>query len=184
MSGYGYGYGYGSFSDDGVAFETAGHDYNGDAMCGLPLSSTVQKFSFCCAPDDYVVHAVDTAGDGWWGGAYYSVIVDGVTVVREEMGSLSSSVQSTMFSVALPSSTRTAFSKNRAPHGGGGALFWEDVPPAEMESYRDYDEENVALYGDYAATPARALSATRAYYNATSGASMVADPITVQFTDR
>ena len=59
--------------------------------------------------------------------------------------------------------------------GGGGGLG----------AYADFDFADTHTNGGgYAATPARALSATRAYYNATSGASMVADPITVQFTDR
>jgi len=98
------------------------------------------------------------------------------------MGSLSSIIQSMNFTISLPSSARTAFSRNNASMGGGGAVFWEDMPPNNIEKYRD-DDKNVALYGGYAATPARKLSATRASYNATSGASMLADPITIQVTD-
>lgn len=198
-SGYygGYGYGYSAPSstptstptsdnsddDSGVAYDAASVDYNGDSLRGLPLSSTVRKFSFCCAPGEYVFHAIDTAGDGWWGDAYYSVIIDGITVVQEEMGSSSSSIQSANFTVALPQSARTVFSMNNASMGGGGAIFWEDTPPENVEIFRS-GSSNIALYGDYAATPARTLSATKASYAGVSGNRMSTDPVTVQVMDR
>ena len=48
-------------------WDDASIDFNGIAMRGLPLAGSVQKFSFCAAPGAYVIDAIDTEGDGWWG---------------------------------------------------------------------------------------------------------------------
>lgn len=113
--------------------------------------------------------------------AYYSVIVDDETVLHETMGRTSASRQSTSFEVVLPMSARTALSENAASQGGGGAVFWEDEEPENIENYRS--DSNSALYGDYVATPARALSATNRSYNAFSGLSMQTDHITMILAD-
>jgi hypothetical protein len=131
-----------------------------------------------------MIQAIDTVGDGWWGGALYTVIVNGETVIHEEMNSTSSTRQSTVFSVALPASARIAFSENKASRGGGGAVFWEDTPPEFLEDYRNESDSNTALYGDFAATPARTLSAMNQTYDAISGISMTKDPISVELKDR
>ena len=133
------------------------------------------------------MHAVDEAGDGWWGGGFYTVLVDGKTVVRNEMNQTSATKQSTTFTVNLPASTRTSFSRNQAQQGGGGAAFWENLPLESMEdieTYRVRSDLNTAHYGDYAATPARTLSATNHTYDGESGIRMARDPITVELKDR
>ena len=114
--------------------------------------------------------------------AYYSVIVDDATVLHEKMGRTSASRQSTSFEVVLPMSARTALSENAASQGGGGAVFWEDTPPENLEQYRS--SSNSALYGDYVATPARVLCTSNSTYDAVSGISMARDPISVELKDR
>ena len=133
-------------------YEDASVDFDGTLMNGSPLSSTTRRFSFCLEPGEYTLSAIDTQGDGWWGGAFYLLVVDGVTVVREEMGRLSPSKQSVPFTIARP---RTAFAANKAPEGGGGALFWSVVQPENSEQYRNESDSNEAAYGSYIATPAR-----------------------------
>ena len=169
--------------NESVDYGAASFDFNDAAMRGLPFASSIQKFSFCAVPGEYTLHAIDVGGHGWWGGAFYVVAVDGETVLHQEMGQTSSSTQSTTFTVALPESARTSFSENKAPHGGGGAVFWEDVEPENLNLYRDESGSNKAAYGNYAATPARAFFATSQTYNATSGSSMT-NPIVVDFKDR
>jgi hypothetical protein len=160
-------------------------DFSGTPMRGTPFAGSVRRFSFCALPGEYTMHAVDLAGDGWWGGAFYSVLVNGDTVVRDEMNRTSATTQSNAFTVNLPASARTSFSKNRASQGGGGAVFWrENVPPENLENYRGTSDLNVALYGDYVATPARTLSASNHTYDAVSGISMATAPITVELKDR
>ena len=166
-----------------VDYDSASFDFDGDSMHVLPAPNTVTNASFCVAPGEYVIHAVDGADDGWWGGAYYSVLIDGALVIHEEMGRQSSSKQSAAFSVALSPSARTVFSENKAPRGGGGFVFWEDVPPNNIENYRNTSDSNEAAYGDYAATPIRTLSAGRSSYDAVSGAAMRTDPITLDLKD-
>jgi hypothetical protein len=163
---------------------TVSADFYGSPMRGLPFPSSLTKFTFCVPPGDYVLHAVDSDGDGWWGGARYSVIVDGATAIDEEMNRTSSTRQSTTFTVALPQSTRTAFSNNKALQGGGGALFWEDEAPTHTERYRNESTSNTALYGSFAATPARVLSTTNHTYHAISGISMASGGIAAEFKDR
>ena len=114
--------------------------------------------------------------------AYYSVIVDDATVLHETMGRTSASRQSTSFEVVLPMSARMALSENAASQGGGGAVFWEDEEPENIENYRS--DSNSALYGDYVATPARVLSTSNSTYDAVSGISMARDPISVELKDR
>ena len=173
-----------TFVDDTVNSYPNSFDSNGVPMYALPFPSSVTKSSFCLEPGEYVIHAVDGAGDGWWGGAHYTVLEDGVLVIHEEMGRRSPSRQSTAFTVALPILATTAFSENKALHGGGGAAFWEDVPPVNIEAYRNKSVSNTAAYGDFAATPARKLSAARGSYGATSGTAMPSeDPITLDLRD-
>ena len=164
------------------AYESASDDTDGKPMQGTPYPGSLKRFQYCIAPGDYTMVAIDNAGDGWWGNAYYSVVVGGTTVIYEEMGRISSSIQSTPFTVNTPA--RTTFSENKAPQGGGGALFWEDMPPVMNENLRNESESNAALYGDFIATPARVLSTTRHSYNAFSGLSMTVDHITLGLTDR
>ena len=159
---------------------SASVDFYGALMRGLPWPSSVTIFSYCVPPGDYTVHAVDTAGNGWWGGSFYSVIIDGATVIQEEMGRASSTRQSTAFTVA-PS--RTVFSENKAPQGGGGAVFWEHLPPVNADRYQDDSGSNTAAYGDFAATPAQTLSATKSSYHAISGKTMTTDPIEIVLKD-
>ena len=166
---------------DSLGYDANSFDFYNAEMRGLPSAGSLAKFSWCVEPGEFILHAVDTAGDGWWGGAYYTVLVDGVTVVREEMNQTSSR-QSTSFTVALPESARTKFLSNKALQGGGGAIFWVDEPPGNMEQYRN--SSNTALYGDYVATPARVLSTSNSTYNAVSGISMARDPISVELKDR
>ena len=143
-------------------------DFHGTPMHGLPFPNTLTKFTFCLSPgNNYTLHAVDAAGDGWWGGARYSVIVGGATVIDEEMAA--SIRQSTAFTVSRSGALKTSFSANRASQGGGGAIFWEDVPPGDTENYRNSSKPNTALYGDYAATPARELVATPTDYTYHAG---------------
>ena len=173
-------------SNRNVEWSAASVDLNGAAMRGLPFAGAIQRTSFCAAPGEYTMHAIDEGGHGWWGDAFYSVLVNGETVRREKMNSTSSSKQSATFLVALPVSARTMFSDNKAPQGGGGAVFLEDdgQQPESIESYRYESDSNAALYGSFAATPARTLEATRKRsYNATSGKSMVDDPITLELKD-
>ena len=136
-------------------------------MRGLPSSSSLRKFSWCVGPGEYVLHAIDQAGDGWYGGAYYTVIVDGVVAVREEMAT--SMMQTTTVTVLESIASRTSFSENKAMQGGGGALFWEDAPPEHTESYRNKSASNAALYGDYVATPTRELATLGSVFDFTSG---------------
>ena len=154
-------------------------------VTAVPFPGSLRKLTFCLAPGDYTLMAIDTQDDGWWGGAKYWVSVEGTVVVDEEMGIRSSSLQRASFTVTLPQTARTAFQGNEAPQGGGGACFWEDAPPTNMESYRN-ESRNTALYGNFSATPARVLPASRdtTSYNAVSGESMVADPITFDLKDR
>ena len=155
-------------------------DADGAPMRGLPVTGSMAKFTFCASPGEYTMHAVDEADDGWWGGAYYVLLVDGALVAHEEM--VSASRQSTTFTVNLPQSAHTVFGENDAPLGGGGAVFWTDVPPRNIENYRNESDSNAALYGDFAATPKRTITATSPSYDAVSGQSM-ADPITVELRD-
>ena len=141
------------------------------------------RYAFCLVPGDYTFTAIDASGNGWWGGARYWLVVNDKLVFNEEMGTRSSSRQSVPFEVALPASSRTHFAGNAAPKGGGGACYWSDVPPEHMEDYRE-ESMNSALYGSFAATPARFLSSSRETYNAVSGRAMSSDPITIQITDR
>ena len=159
------------------------NDFNGAAMRGYPGSGIARKFSFCIGPGEYTLHAIDTGGHGWWGGAFYSVTVNGAVVINEEMGHESSSLESTSFTVVLPLSARTAFTDNKAAHGGGGAVFWEKFPPKNIKNYLDESTSNLALYGDFVATPARELAATNHSYRIISGNSMT-DPVTVELRDR
>ena len=162
---------------------SASDDFYGAPMRGLPWPSSVTIFSYCVPPGDYTVHAVDTAGNGWWGGSFYSVIIDGANVMQEEMGRASSTRQSTTFTVALSQSGVTAFAENTALHGGGAAIFWQERQPANVERYRNESTSNVALYGDYVATPARELVATNYSFQTVSGVGMVTNPITIQLRD-
>jgi len=163
-------------------YDAATTDFNGARMYGLPVANSLQRFSFCAVPGEYMIHSIDTAGDGWYGGGTYTVMVDGTIVIQEEM--TSPSIQSTTFDVVLPTSARTHFAENKALRGGGGAIFWETIPPRNSERYRNQSDPNTAIYGAFAATPARTLAATGTSYDAISGVSMVTDPITVQITDR
>ena len=165
-------------------YESASADFDGTTMRGLPFPGSLRKFGYCVSPGHYTMTAIDTQADGWWGGARYSVIVDGAVVLDEEMGNRSSSVQSTGFTVVLPLSARTAFSENRASQGGGGAMFWDMVPPENLNNYRNTSGSNSALYGDYVATPATSLVAANTSYKAVSGKPMTNDPITVLLHDR
>ena len=165
-------------------YNSASYDFEGKAMRGVPFASSLQKFSFCVAPGDYTMHAIDTHGDGWWGGARYYVYRNGAVIVYEEMGTRSSSWQSTRISVALQPSARTTLSNNRALQGGGGAIFWEHEPPGNIKRYRNESSSNKALYGNYVATPARTLLATNSSYRAVSGDSMTANPIVLELKDR
>ena len=113
--------------------------------------------------------------------AYYSVVVNDETILRERMGRTSSSRQSNEFTITVPTSERTALSGNAASQGGGGAVFWEEAVPENLERYRS--DSNTALYGDYVGTPERMLSATRLSYDAYSGRSMGSDPIIVELKD-
>ena len=116
----------------------------------------MRKFSFCLAPAEYTIEAIDTASDSWWGGAYYSVFANGDEAIREEMEA--STRQSTIvFTVSRSTASRTSSSENKALQGGG-AIFWEDEPPGNTERYRNESTPNIALYEDDVATPARALS--------------------------
>ena len=166
------------------AYGSAADDADGKPMRGTPYPSSLKRFQYCVAPGDYTIVAIDNAGDGWWGNAYYSVVVGGTTVIYEEMGRISSSIQSTPFTANLPLSARTTFSENRAPQGGGGALFWEDSPPGNLNNYRNESESNTALYGAYVATPARTLLARNHSFKTTSGDSMATDPVTIELKDR
>ena len=167
-----------------VEYETSTSvDVNNDMLRGLPSAGSLAKFSFCCLPGEYTMHAIDTASTGWWGGAY-SVLADGVTVIQEEMNRTSSSRQSTPFTVMLSPSARTNVSSNKALQGGGGAMFWNDVPLERVERYRERAREsNVALYGAFIATPARNLTTMHDSYHAYSGRAMSAGPITVELKD-
>jgi hypothetical protein len=63
-------------------------------------------------------------------------------------------------------------------------MFWDNAPPENTELYREKaGGSNAALYGGFAATPARNLTATRRSYHAYSGLSMSTDPIVVEFID-
>jgi hypothetical protein len=182
-----------TFVNGGVGYGAYSSDSNGEAMRVLPLAGSVKKKTFCLEPGEYAIHAIDTAGDGWWDGAchddegcdgglgaYYTVIADGATVVHEKMGRNSWSNQRSAFTVA-PS--RTVFSENKAPQGGGGAVFWESLPPVNADRYQDDSGSNTAAYGDFAATPAQTLSATKSSYRAISGKTMT-DPIEIVLKDR
>jgi hypothetical protein len=72
------------YGGSNVTYESNSVDFNNVEMHGLPAAGTLTKFSFCCEPGEFSIHAIDTVGDGWWGGAHYSVLVDGVALVREE----------------------------------------------------------------------------------------------------
>ena len=151
-------------------------------MRGLPVTGSMTKFTFCAPPGEYTMHAVDAAGDGWWGGAYYALLIDGALIAHEEM--ISSSRQSTTFTVNLPQSARTVFAENSASLGGGGAVFWADLPPQNIENYRNESDSNAAFYGTFVATPKRTLAASKSSYDAViSGQSMAADPITLELRD-
>ena len=156
-------------------------DAYGARMHGLPFARSMDKFTFCAPPGEYVMHAVDAGDDGWWGGAHYSLLVDGALVAHEEM--VSSSKQSTTFTVRLPQSARTSFSKNNAPLGGGGAAFWTDVKPSNLEQYRDGSDSNAAFYGDFVATPKRTLAVRNFSFDAVSGQGMADHPITLEMRD-
>ena len=158
-------------------------DFYSSPMRGLPFPSSLTKFTFCVPPGEYTFHAIDSAGDGWWGGARYALIVDGAAAIDEEMNRTSSTRQSTAFTVALPRSARTAFSENKASSGGGGAIFWTDEPPTHTERYRNESTSNKALYGPFVGTPARSLAATASSYDADSGRIMDIDPIVVELHD-
>ena len=111
------------------------------------------------------------------------MLVDGNEVIHDEMNRTSATSQSTAFTVALPRTAFTEFAENTALQGGGGAIFWEDVEPKNLELYRNKSGSNEAGYGLYVATPIRTLSARRNSYNAVSGASMGEDPITLDLRD-
>lgn len=165
-------------ADSSVEYEAHDSvDLDGVALRGLPSPSTVSKFSFCLAPGEYTVQAIDKGGDSWWGGVY-SVIIGGGTLVHEEMSA--SAIQNTTFMVSHYVAPRTTFSKNQALHGGGGAAFWEDGSPENAERYRNEGTSNKALYEPFVGTPARSLVATASSYDADSGRSMDTDPIVVE----
>jgi predicted outer membrane repeat protein len=165
-----------------VGYDDASFDYNDAAMRGLPFTSSIQKYSFCATPGNYMLHAIDTGGHGWWGGAFYVVVAGGETVLHKEMKSLTK--QSTTFTVTLPAeSARTSFTENKATRGGGGAIFFEEIQPENLEAYRNESDSNEATYGTYAATPIRTLSTRRSSYDAVSGESMEKDPITLDLRD-
>ena len=101
-------------SYDSVDYEAYSIDLFGSPLRGLPTANSVQKLSYCMTPGEYTIHAVDTANEGWWGGAWYSLSTsaNGATLVHEQMNSTSSSIQSTTFTVSLPHSESTSFSEN------------------------------------------------------------------------
>ena len=171
-------------AEDDADYGAASIDLNKVQMRGTPTPGTVNLFSFCVKPAEYTIHAVDEAADGWWGGAYYEVSVDGMPVIQEEMNRTSSTRQTKGFTVALSQSAFTSFTENMALRGGGGAIFWEDEPPQNTEQYRNESTSNIALYGNYTATPARELTTTVQSYNTTSGGSMTSNPITIDLRDR
>jgi predicted outer membrane repeat protein len=171
----------GMVSNSSMDYDEASVDFEGVRMRGLPFAGMMRKFSFCAVPGEYTLHAIDAGADAWWGGAAYAVVVNGVTVVREEMRH--SSKQSNTFSVILPASSHTRFDKNSASRGGGGAVFWENAPPGHIESYRQDSDSNSAMYGDFIASPSRALSTAHSMYNASPGLSMTTDPIIVDLLD-
>ena len=73
---------------------------------------------------------------------------------------------------------------NKALHGGGGAVFWEEEPPANIDLYVNESASNTALFGDFCATPAQKLVAVnRSRYSAVSG-HVTKDPITMLLVDR
>ena len=167
-------------SNSSMGYGEAAVDFEGVRMRGLPFAGMMRKFSFCAVPGEYTLHAIDEGGDAWWGGTV-AVVVNGATVVREEMRH--SSKQSATFSVTLPTSSHTRFAENSASRGGGGAVFWENAPPGHIESYRQDSDSDSAMYGDFIASPPRALSTTHSIYNGTPGLSMTADPIIVDLLD-
>ena len=165
-------------------WDSAGADHANQTMRGTPYAGTLSRYEFCAAPGDYLLSAVDAEGDGWWGGARYWLAVNGELVINEEMGLQSPALQTSAFTIALPESMQTRFEGNAAPEGGGGAVFWKDNAPENVESYRK-QANNTALYGTFAATPARTLrTVARDTYSAVSGESMSSDPITIELTDR
>jgi hypothetical protein len=144
-----------SANSTALEWDEASVDANGVPMRGLPFPSSVKKYEFCAAPGEYTIHAIDAAGDGWWSGAYYQVLVGGTVVIQEEMNRTSSTRQSTTFTLSKSAAFRTSFSENKATQGGGGAVFWEDAPPKHLEEYRNESDSNQAAYGSFGATPAR-----------------------------
>ena len=168
-------------NNSSVDYDAASADFNGAQMRGLPSAGTMRKLSFCAVPGEYTMHAIDAGGDAWWGGATYSLLIDGALVTHEEM--ISSSKQSTTFTVSLPQSARTSFSKNTASLGGGGAAFWTDVEPSNLEQYRGESDSNAALYGDFVATPKRTLAVRNSSYDSISGQGMADHPITLELKD-
>ena len=61
-------------------------------VTAVPFPGSLRKLTFCLAPGDYTLMAIDTQDGGWWGGAKYWVSVEGTVVVDEEMGIRSSSL--------------------------------------------------------------------------------------------
>ena len=55
-------------------WDTSSDDFNGIAMRGLPLAGTIQKFSFCAVPGEYVLHAIDMESDAWWACEFSSLV--------------------------------------------------------------------------------------------------------------
>ena len=165
------------------SYDSAPADFEGTIMRGLPFSASIRKFDFCVAPGDYTLSAVDVAGNGWWGGARYLVKVNDAVVVNEEMGVRDGFAQRASFTVTIPGTARSMFQGNKALQGGGGAVFWENASPGQLESYRN-ESDNAAMYGDYAATPARTISASRDNYDAVSGHEMSANGIMLDLMDR
>ena len=172
-----------SFNESSLSFDDASIDFDGTALRGFPLAGSARKFSFCALPGIYRIHTIDANGDGWWRGAY-SVVVNGATVIQDEMGRTSSLTQSTTFNATLPLRANTTLSGNKAPLGGGGGVFWEDTPPQNIETYRKaHGSSNSAKYGNDVATPARTLLATSGSYTTVSGGRMT-NTIDVEVKDR
>ena len=106
---------------------------NATTVRGSPRSGAVKVDSFCLAGGRYEIQAIDTLGDGWFGGQVRIFVKDARGAILEEIQGPTpfDGWASTVVEFTVPTSSLASIAdSNGAPRGGGGLVYWTDVEPA------------------------------------------------------
>ena len=140
---------------DGWSFHD-GRDFNGKTMAVFARAQALSRETFCLSPGNYTFAAFDIStlphDKPWWGGKY-RLVVDGQPVAYS---GLSTRRAMHNFTVTQNGKRGVQMMHNKAPLGGGGAVFWDEAVPANLDMATV--QNCTALYGPATATDARSVA--------------------------